>query len=168
LTNKTNSIKNNEMQTNFLFIKKIGIYKKVPFSIVLVLSVLLILLGGYFYGLVLLGISLRFLMEEGVELDLSEKRYRQLTSWYGIKFGKWQTLPKIEYVSIFETKKRSRVRAGGGNAAHFSEVIFKLNLFYKKNKHISLLDSEDRDEILKIGDNISKILNIRFHKALKE
>jgi len=156
------------MQTNFLFIKKIGIYKKIPFSILLVLSVLLILLGGYFYGLVLLGISLHFLMEEGVELDLSENKYRQLIAWYGIKFGKWQTLPLIEYVSIFETKKKSQVRAGGGNAAHFSEVIFKLNLFYKKNKHISLFESEDKDMVLKIGDNISKILDIRFHKALKK
>ena len=86
---------------------------------------------------------------------------------WGLKFGKWQALPNIEYVSVFETKKTSRLRASTTSAAHFSEVVFKLNLFYAKNKHIALLTSKDKNRVIDAGENISKILNIRFHKALK-
>ncbi len=156
------------MEKNFIFIESISIYKKVFLSVILALSMFMILFDGLFYGLILLGISLRFLMQNGVELDLADMKFRKLNSWYGIKFGKWQTLPKIEYVSIFETKKGSRLRASGGSAAHFSTVIFKLNLFYSKNKHLTLLSSEDKNKVFTIGDNISKILDVKFHNATKK
>ena len=156
------------MEKNFIFIEDISIYKKVFLSILLVFSIYLILFGGLFYSLILFGIALRFLMQEGVELNLLDMKYRELSSWYGLKFGKWKPLPNIEYISIFKTKKGSRLRAGGGNATHFSAEIFKLNLFYNKNKHLTLLESEDKNKVLEIGDNISKILNIKFHNAIKK
>lgn len=106
-------------------------------------------------------------MQNGVELNLLEMKYRELSSWYGLKFGKWKALPNIKYVSIFETKKGNRVRAGGGNATHFYTKIFKLNLFYNKNEHITLLESENENEVFEMGDNISKILNVKFYNATK-
>ncbi len=156
------------MERNFVFIEDISIYKKVFLSLVFGIGILSLLSGGLFLGFVLSGIALNFLMQNGVELNLLDMKYRELSSWYGLRFGKWKPLPSIKYVSIFETKKRSRLRAGGGNAAHFSVVVFKLNLFYSKNKHITLLTSEDKDKVLEIGDNISKILGVKFHKALKK
>ncbi len=155
------------MEKNFIFIENISIYKKIFLSILFALSIYLMLFEGFLYGLIFFGISLRFLMQKGVELNLLDMKYRELSSWYGLKFGKWQTLPAIKYVSIFETKKGTRVRARGGNAAHFSAKIFKLNLFYNKNKHITLLESEDENKVSEIGDNISKILDVKFHNATK-
>jgi len=156
------------LEKNFIFIESISIYKKVFLSLLLTLSLYLIIFNGHIISYALLGIALRYLMEEGVELNLLNMKYRELFSWYGLKFGKWKPLPKIEYVSIFETKKGNRIRATGGNAAHFSMKIFKLNLFYSKNKHITLIDSEDRNKVFEIGDNISKILNVKFHNATKK
>jgi hypothetical protein len=156
------------LEKNFIFIESISIYKKIFLSLLLAISIYLILFGGLFYGLIIFGISLRYLMQKGVELDLLNMKHRELSSWYGLKFGKWQALPNIKYVSIFETKKGNRVRAGGGNAAHFSTIIFKLNLFYNKNKHITLLESEDENKVFEIGNNISKILDIKFHNATKK
>ena len=155
------------MERNFIFIEDVSIYKKLFLSLLLAISIYLVLFGGLFYGLIIFGISLRFLMQKGVELNLLDMKYRELSTWYGLKFGKWKPLPNINYVSIFETKKGSRIRAGGGNAAHFSIKIFRLNLFYDKNKHIPLLASEDKNKVSEIGDNISKILDVKFHKATK-
>ena len=106
-------------------------------------------------------------MQKGVELNLDAMKYRELYSWYGLRFGKWETLPKIDYVSIFKTKKGSRLRAGGGNAAHFITEIYKLNLFYNRNKHITLLESEDENKVFDAGNNISKLLNIKLHIPTK-
>ena len=155
------------MEKNFIFIETISLYKKIFLSTLLALSVYLILFEGLFYGLIFFGIALRFLMQKGVELNLDGMKYRELFSWYGVRFGKWNTLPKIDYISIFKTKKGSRVRAGGGNAAHFTTEIFKLNLFYNRNKHITLLESEDENKVFDAGNNISKILNVKLHKATK-
>lgn len=155
------------MEKNFIFIEEMSIFKKIFFSVILGLSIYLILFEGLFYGLVLLGIALNFLIQKGVELDLLHLKYRELTSWYGIKFGKWKALPNIEYVSVFKTKKTSRFRAGGGNATYASAVVYKLNLFYKRNKHITLLSTENKDSAIEIGDNISKILDVRLNNATK-
>ena len=155
------------MEKNFIFIENISIYKKAFLSLLLALSLYLIIFNGHIISYALLGIALRYVMQEGIELNLLDMKYRELFSWYGLKFGKWKSLPKIEYVSIFETKKGNRIRATGGNATHFSTKIFKLNLFYSKNKHITLIASEDKNKVFEMGDNISKILNVKFRNATK-
>ncbi|RPD99669.1 hypothetical protein EGM88_03755 [Aureibaculum marinum] len=114
-----------------------------------------------------MGIAINFLMQKGVELDLPNMKYRELMSWYGIKFGKWKQLPDIEYISIFETKKSSRFRAGGGNATYISEVIFKLNMFYQRNKHITLLATKNKDKVMEIATIISQELNVQLNIATK-
>ncbi|QCX37760.1 hypothetical protein FF125_04665 [Aureibaculum algae] len=155
------------MEKNFIFIEEMSIFKKIFFSVFLALGIVLLLSGGIFYGFIILGIATKFLMQEGVELDLHNLKYRELVTWYGIKFGKWKKLPDIEYVSVFETKKTSRFRAGGGNATYASELIFKLNLFYQRNKHITLLATENKDKAMEIGNNISNILGVQLNNATK-
>ena len=155
------------MEKNFVFIEEMSIFKKISFSVIFGLGLFILLSGGLILGFILLGIALYFLMQDGVELNLLDMKYRELTSWYGIKFGKWKSLPDIEYVSVFETIKTSRFRAAGGNADHTSSIIFKLNLFYKRNKHITLLSTENKNKALEIGDNISKILDVRLNNAAK-
>lgn len=155
------------MEKNFVFIEEISIFKKIFFSLILGLALFIIISGGLIQGFILLGIALYFLMQGGVELNLLDMKYKELTSWYGIRFGKWKSLPDIEYVSVFKTTKTKRFRAAGGNAAHSSSVIFKINLFYGRNRHITLLSTENKKKALEIGDNISKVLSVRLNDATK-
>ncbi|WP_123896634.1 hypothetical protein [Aureibaculum marinum] len=155
------------MKNNLFFIEEMSIFKKIFFSVIFGLGIFFLFSGGIIYGFVIMGIAINFLMQKGVELDLPNMKYRELMSWYGIKFGKWKQLPDIEYISIFETKKSSRFRAGGGNATYISEVIFKLNMFYQRNKHITLLATKNKDKVMEIATIISQELNVQLNIATK-
>ncbi|WP_415191713.1 hypothetical protein [Psychroserpens sp.] len=58
---------------------------------------------GIANGLISLIVPFLLLKTEGSEIDLQSKTYRKTHSVLGFKIGKWQPLPKTEYISVFST-----------------------------------------------------------------
>ena len=82
----------------------------------------------------------------------------------GLKVGVWKPLPEIEYVSIFETKKKSRARVIAAQA-DLAFTIFRVNLFYEQNKHITAYESEDKVEGFKVAEHLAMVLDSKIHDA---
>jgi len=99
------------------------------------------------------------MLQEGSEINLSSKKYREIYAVLGIKFGKWKDLPPVEYVSVFKAKENKRVQ-GLGASANFSNEVYKLNLFYNRNKKIEAYITEDLEDAFMNAKYISEILNI--------
>lgn len=110
-------------------------------------------------GLILSGIGLFLIKREGIEVNLDSKTYRSLISFLGIHFGKWKPVPNIEYVSIFKTTENVRIRAVTAEA-NLSNEIYKINLFYKRNKYITAYKTEDIDDAMNIGVDVGKVFQI--------
>ncbi len=132
---------------------------KVIFAVVLTLLSIYLFFEGTLFGIVLLGAALKLSLREGVELKLDSKEYRKIYSVLDINLGVWKQLPAIEYLSVFKTIKNSRARVIAAEA-NLGFQVYKLNLFYKNNKHIEVYVAEDFDEAFKVAKQIALALEI--------
>jgi len=140
---------------------------KVIFAIVLTLLSLYLFFEGTMFGIILLGAALKLALREGVEVDLEGKRYRKIYSVFDINVGLWKTLPVIEYISVFKTKKKSRSRVISAEAT-LESIVYKLNLFYSKNKHIEAYISDNKEDAFKVANHIASVLEVEVYNAAKE
>lgn len=146
-----------------------------PISLVkLIFSVVLFFLSFYIlfdqesmYGLILLGPAIRLGMREGVEINLESKRYRKLYWVFAIELGQWKPIPNIEYISVFRTTQKSRARVLTAQALASNEV-FKLNLFYNRNKHIEAYVTASIDDAFKVANQMALALDTEVYDATKE
>ena len=145
-----------------------------PISLVrLIFSLVLFFLGVFLfldkglYGLILLGPAIRLGMREGIEIDLDTKRFRKLYWVFAIEFGKWKPIPKIDYVSVFRTTQKTRARVLTAQALASNEV-FKVNLFYLRNKHIEAYITESIDDAFKVGNQMALALDTEVYDATQE
>ncbi|MFT4847988.1 MAG: hypothetical protein ACI83B_000512 [Sediminicola sp.] len=139
---------------------------KVVFAIMLSLFSIYLFLQGTMFGIILLGAAFKLSLREGFELNLEDKRYRKIHSLFAVNFGLWKNLPKIEYVSVFKTIKKSRARVITAEA-NLGFEVYKLNLFYKKNKRIEAYVSDDMLDAFQIAKHIAIALNIDILDATK-
>jgi len=116
------------------------------------------------FSLVLSGIGVFLMLREGSEIDLNSKKYREIYSVVGIDFGKWKDLPELEYVSVFETTENKRVQAMGATTT-MKNNIYKLNLFYERNKKIEAYKTKSRNDAFEVAMHLSTALNIEIYDA---
>jgi len=132
---------------------------KIIFAIILSLFSVYLFFAGTMFGIILLGAALKLSLREGFELNLEEKKYRNIYSIFAINFGVWKKLPEIEYVSLFKTIKNNRARVVTAEATLGFEV-FKLNLFYSKNRHIEAYVSDEKEDAFTVAKHIANVLEL--------
>lgn len=143
--------------------------RKVP-TMKLVFGVVLFCLGIYgaltnnIFNLVLSGIGVFLMQREGSQIDLASKRYREIRSFMGVTIGKWKDLPNVEYVSVFKTKENKRVQ-GMGASSNFSNQVYKLNLFYNRNRKIEAYITDDINDAFDNAKYLAQVLNIKILDA---
>lgn len=139
---------------------------KIIFAIILSLLAVYFILQGTLFGIILLGVALKIALRHGFELDLEQRKYRNLNSLFALDLGKWKDLPEIEYVSVFKTIKNSRARVITAEATMGFEV-FKVNLFYNGNQHIEAYLSDSSDDAFKVAKHIAVFLELDILDATK-
>ncbi len=65
-------------------------------------------------------------------------------------FGKWQKSPEIQYVLVFRQPKQD------------VNYIYEANLWYQRNEHFNVYESDIKAPAFKMGENIVKILNVKL------
>lgn len=135
---------------------------KAVFAIALLLLSCYVLYSGSWFGLILFAAALKLGLREGIELDLEKRRFRKVYGILQITFGTWKNLPEIEYVSVFKTTKKSRARVIAAEGYHVFEV-YKVNLFYQRNKHIEAFVGETKEKAFSVGKHISDLLAVELH-----
>jgi hypothetical protein len=110
-------------------------------------------------GFIAVGVGLFLIKKDGIELNLESKKYRELISFAGLNFGKWKAVPEFEYVSIFKTSENIRVRVVVAEA-NLKDMIYKVNLFYNRNKYITAYKTNDIDEAMKIGIEVGRVFQM--------
>lgn len=143
--------------------------RKVP-TMKLTFGVVLFFLGIFgalthnVFSLILSGIGIFLIQREGSQIDLAAKKYREIRSIMGFTIGKWKNLPNIEYISVFKTNESKRVQ-GMSASANFSNQVYKLNLFYNRNRKIEAYLTEDINDAFENAKYIAQVLNIKILDA---
>ena len=148
----------NIMQKNIRHLQPVANIK-IIFAIILSLFAIYLFFAGTMFGLILLGAALKLSMREGFELNLEERKYRNVYSIFAINFGIWQKLPEIEYVSVFKTVKNSRARVIAAEA-NLGFEVFKLNLFYNVNQHIEAFICDEKEDAFNVARHIATVLEL--------
>ena len=139
---------------------------KIIFAIILSLFSVYLFFAGTLFGIILLGGALKLSLREGFELNLEDKKYRNVYSIFAINFGFWKKLPDIEYISVFKTIKNSRSRVITAEATLGFEV-FKVNMFYNKNQHSEAYISDEVEDAFSVAKHIATVLELDILDATK-
>ncbi|MDI1255569.1 MAG: hypothetical protein PSV16_05665 [Flavobacterium sp.] len=119
-------------------------------------------MADFFGGLMFLDIGL--LNREGSEINLFNKMYRKVNSVFGIKFGKWNPLPKIKYISVFKTLQNQTVNYISATATVTNDIIL-LNLFYDRNKKTTAYSTSDKADAFDVAQHLAMALEIDIFDA---
>ncbi len=141
------------------YVKKLPIPKVVLGISVFCFGLHLVFFDGHLYGLIIAAFGAFLLLAEGSEIDLEGKRYREIRSFAGITFGTWKALPAVEYISVFKTKEKYKLQARAASA-HVGSEVYKLNLFYNRNRKIEAYRTQDREDAFKVAHHFSQALDI--------
>ena len=113
----------------------------------------------HLFGFIICGLSFFFVHTTGIEIDLENKKYRNVIAFFSLNFGKWQPLPEIEYISVFKTVESTVLRAATAETVVKNDII-KVNLFYQNNRRIEAYVTQDMEDAFKKAKEIATILNV--------
>ena len=105
------------------------------------------------------GVGLYFFYTDGIEIELTNKKYRNTINLLGLTFGKWKAFPEIEYVSVFKTTQTTRVWVSTASA-NVTTTVIKVNLFYNTNQKIEAFETNNIDKAFDIAKQIATALKI--------
>lgn len=104
-------------------------------------------------ALFLIPSALAFSLVRNFLFDLEQKRYKIEYCIGPIRFGKWQQLPEIEYVSVFKQPKAD------------GDYIFEVNLWYSRNQHFNIYENTSLESAFLMGKNVAKVLEVKLLDA---
>lgn len=123
------------------------------------LGLFMLLVTGSLMPLIFIVIGLGLNIADGSDINLSNKTFRTFNSLFGFKIGKWNTIPKFEYVSIFKTKESQVIRVVTAETSQKYDVIL-VNLFFNRNKHITFYKTSNKKQALEVAEHFKEALGI--------
>ncbi|WP_299337654.1 hypothetical protein [uncultured Psychroserpens sp.] len=146
--------------------------RKVPFwKIIIGFAAILIgvlgLINFVYFALVPLLFGVMMLKTEGSEINLESKTYRKINSFLGVHFGKWQPLQNPEYISVFNTTEDITVRALSAETTNSFPIIV-LNIFYERNKKITVYKTKHVKDAFEVASHIADALMIDLLDATEK
>lgn len=162
--NKTTNILESDNVT-FVFRYKKSFAYKISATLMLIYSIYLIQV--YLFGGIILTIgSFLFISHvSGVELDLKQKKYRNVKIVGNQSFGGWQDLPEIKYISVFRTVIASSVMGRSGAIVTSREKTILINLVHGKNQRLRVYKTENLEDAFEKAKYFSEKLNVRIFDA---
>ncbi|WP_420570779.1 hypothetical protein [Kordia sp.] len=143
---------------------KIVFKRKVPalrfvFGIGFFLVGIIAIFFGNLLGFIFCVVSILFFNRDGSEIKLDTRQYRTFLDTFGFRFGTWENLPEIEYVSVFSTTETTIIQDFTG-VTEMTDNIIVLNLFYNGNHRIKAYATTSKEDALKVAKHIAEILKI--------
>ena len=150
---------------NHIYTKQSGRFALPQFQM---LGIVLLVWGGYlawtlspFSILVLVGGTALATAVAGFQIDLNEKTRREYVAIFTYKFGKWNKLPPIEYVTVFVehyTQQKGMVSITSEDS--FTKI--KISLIAGKTLRFDAGLFDDKQLALESGERIARALNSKL------
>lgn len=132
------------------------------------LGFILFILAAYllyqmkWFGLVALivGFALSFAVI-GIQIDFEKNLHREFISLLGVKLGKWKSLPKIEYVTIFNENFSQRGSVASIDA-NFKDSKLRVSLIVSKTEKYDGGFFNDKEKALFVGKMCARKLDTKL------
>jgi len=112
-----------------IFIGTVNILELFHFPPNLYTNIILVFIGTFI-------VSARF----GVKLAFDDNKYKTYFRTFGIAFGKWKQLPRIEHFILTKIPRKNKKLRARNDELKFTEAKYKLSMvtFYKKKILVSI------------------------------
>jgi hypothetical protein len=116
----------------------------------LVISLVLLLLGIFC-----------LVSYEGTEVNITNKTFREYTSFLFIKTGKFQVYPELEKIYITKSKQSQQVfTAHTTHSSVFENVVYNAYLKFTSGEKVHLMSRKDKDKLMKVLHPLSQKLSL--------
>lgn len=109
--------------------------------------------------------SMIFVYQKGVEVDLSQRRYKYFTSFGPQELGAWIDAHNVEYVSVFSASYVSTATGMGAHTASVSERLYEVNLITDKKQRINIGLTSDINEAFDTARRVAASWSLRIYDA---
>ncbi|WP_460220603.1 hypothetical protein [Psychroserpens sp. MEBiC05023] len=154
------------MDATIIYIRKVPFWK-IVLGFAAILVGILGIVNLVYFALVPLLFGFMMLKTEGSEINLESKTYRKIISFFGVNFGAWQPLQNPEYISVFNTTEDITVRALSAETTNSFPIIV-LNIFYERNKKITVYKTKRVKDAFEVASHIADALLIDLLDATKK
>lgn len=98
-------------------------------------------------------LGLKFSMVTSIHFDIAKKRYKKQYTVGPIKYGKWEYLPNIEYISVFG----QGLSDSDGDRV---DVVYDVNVWHDTSKHFTIYSSEELEPSYEMAKYIALKLEV--------
>lgn len=97
----------------------------------------------------------------GVQINFRKKIYRTYIRILGFKYGKWVTIPAIDYVTVFVGHYSQDMGVASiSKTDNYSD--FKINLIVSKTQRFDAGGFNNKPEALKTAENIAREIGVKL------
>jgi hypothetical protein len=104
--------------------------------------------GVFYFATACMVQGVIFSKVKSIFFDLENQKYKEEYRVGPICLGRWKTLPKIEYVSVFKQLKENK------------SYTYEVNLWVKGNRSFTIYEGLDLGATFAMGETTAKTLNI--------
>lgn len=97
----------------------------------------------------------------GIEIDFKDNKFKEYLGIFNFKFGKWHTLPKVEYVTIFVDRTTQEMHVVSISSTQ-TNSDFKINLIITKAERISVGTFINKDLALETANQLADGLKTKL------
>jgi hypothetical protein len=108
-----------------------------------------------------------FLLQEGIQVIFTEKKYRTFTTFRIATFGKWKKLPPISYISVFKERQAAQVSSITANYT-LRLTFIQVNLITEDKRRINLYTAKSEEEAFAFAKDVSEKLKLRVFDATSD
>lgn len=155
------------MKNTHTYLKSVPVLEELFGTIVFLFSIWIALSSSTLFGFFMAAFAVYLLSIEGSQINFETKIYRTIWSIFSIHFGRWKSIPKFDYISVFNGRQKQRVNGLGASTVFTDEVYF-INIFYHRNKHITFYKTFNKEEAFVIATEFQIKLELEILDATEK
>lgn len=156
---------NKNTQSEYFSFAKRSSLPALVFTILLVVTGILLLLYSIFGLIPIVAGLLLLLHKPGVEVDMQNRRYRNSGFIFNKGVGAWQDLPNVQYISVFKANEVSAVRGLTNTRISRKQDVIKVNFIYDRTRRFTIYKTSDIQDAMDKAKLLATGLDLKIYDA---
>lgn len=116
------------------------------------------------FGIALIVPALVFSFSKtGIQINFNSNEFKDYFFIFGLRFGKWHKLPKIEYVNIHLEKYSQVMNVQSiSRGAVYNKITVNLIISKTNRKNVAIYETNEKERALETGKLLAKNLNTKL------
>jgi hypothetical protein len=129
---------------------------------VLVITGIIILINRNLFGIGFLVIGPAFfLLKTGIRINFDDRAFQEYRGVLGLYFGRWEKLPEIEYVTVYQETESEEMNVQSISSANI-DTHFNTDLIFAEPHRLKVISFPEKTAAMEAGKVLAEKLNARL------